>query len=104
MNRHMAFDFIRKLNTRRPMAAMFKSFRAIVSALAAVALPTIASAALTLNLDLDKSSGNGFTGLGVAPGAGAYWNTFLVPAKLQFVRHPTSRTAPKELDSEKPPL
>ena len=31
-------------------------------------------------------------------------NTFLVPAKLQFVRHPTSRTAPTELDSEKPPL
>ena len=31
-------------------------------------------------------------------------NTFLVPAKLQLVRHPTSRSAPKELDSEKPPL
>ena len=31
-------------------------------------------------------------------------NTFLVPAKLQLVPHPTSRTAPKELDSEKPPL
>jgi len=31
-------------------------------------------------------------------------NTFLIPAKLQLVSHPTSRTAPKELDSEKPPL
>ena len=31
-------------------------------------------------------------------------NTFLVPAKLQLVSHPTSRSAPKELDSEKPPL
>jgi hypothetical protein len=31
-------------------------------------------------------------------------NTFLVPAKLHLVKHPTSRSAPKELDSEKPPL
>jgi hypothetical protein len=31
-------------------------------------------------------------------------NTFLVPAKLQLVKHPTSRTVPKQLDSEKPPL
>ena len=31
-------------------------------------------------------------------------NTYLVLAKLQFVAHPTPRTAPRELDSEKPPL
>jgi hypothetical protein len=31
-------------------------------------------------------------------------NTFLVLAKVQLIPHPTSRSAPKELDSEKPPL
>lgn len=60
---------------RRPQPTI-----AALSALFALVLPSLATAALTFNLDLDKSSGNTFSGLGVAPGAGTYWNTFLVPS------------------------
>jgi autotransporter-associated beta strand protein len=35
---------------------------------------------LTLNLDINTSSGNNYTGTAVAPDVGTYWNSFVVPA------------------------
>lgn len=35
---------------------------------------------LTLNLDINTSGGNNYTGTAIAPGSGTYWNSFVVPA------------------------
>jgi polygalacturonase/pectin methylesterase-like acyl-CoA thioesterase len=35
---------------------------------------------MTLNLDINTSSGNNYSGTAIAPGSGMFWNSFLVPA------------------------
>jgi pectin methylesterase-like acyl-CoA thioesterase len=47
---------------------------------AMLALPVIAPAAITLNLDVNKSVSTHYTGTAIAPDVGTYWNSFVVPA------------------------
>ncbi len=56
---------------------------------------------LTLNLDINTSGGNNYTGTASAPDAGTYWNSFVVPAApaltLSGVRDSSNNVTPASI-------